>query len=67
MALADQDRWLSGRRQQTVNLPVNSRGGSNPSLPKVYCCYAWFCLVYDADVREGGLLLYYDFTVCRVS
>lgn len=27
-------RWLSGQKQQTVNLPAYAYAGSNPALPK---------------------------------
>lgn len=56
------DRWSSGRRQQTVNLPVNSHGGSNPSLPKI-CFFMfnvfseWSCLCV---IIVLGVFLFFD-------
>lgn len=44
------DGWLSGRKQQTVNLPVNSRVGSNPTPPSFYMRFSsaltdWFIVL----------------------
>ena len=32
-SLSAAGRWLSGQRQQTVNLPARAYAGSNPALP----------------------------------